>query len=808
MTEPLAPSETQTVLHTLGRLELSGTSFRQTRSLLLLTYLALEGPRPRRFLAELLWPGATDPLNSLAVSLSKLRRLGVLGADDLRAWATVVCDVQELQASLLKGEVSKAAEHYSGAFLEGMASESGAEYEEWALGWRETLASQVRSALIEQAEGTAGRGQFDEAAQQAERAVSLPGAGALESGDLIRVSTLLVAAQHPAREALERECQDLGVLLPSSPEAARGQLRRTQIGRSRELERLLGLGLGEWAWVRGGAGMGKTSLLRELASKSGWQFVSARSGLPYATLEALTTHLEGGEDAVLRRLLQAKQNFILDDWHQADPESQRLLIRLRALQPACRVVLAGPEEPPVQVGTWIDLAPLTAEELTPFPGAYEATDGVPALVGAWLRGEPLASALENRLRGLPEPSRRVYLALVLMEDADLTLVRQALSLDASQTSEAVSLLLAAGLIQGSGRPYGREAAQAHVRAHPTELATLSLSLARCLPDVQALPLYQQGKVMWETADLPNIRQAYLTFARAALRRGFPARATALLREAPPGPDITLLLGQALERTGEYKEAMATVRDLPESGGLLALRSSLFWRLGQPEDARLAAEQALDGSDESRAEALTTLGSLALSQGRYAEAEAHYRRATVLWSSLGEEERRVRALNNQALARFELGEDAQVAFQEILAVAADYPTIQALALLNLGFAYLRDKQFAAAERVYREAVVIAEEFGATALLVNVLTNLGALLHEQGQLVEARQTYERGLVLARQSGEQMFIAMLLTNLAELTEDRESLEEAMRLLKAGGHQALLAHAESIYARFMPVSGGKAQH
>lgn len=312
----------------------------------------------------------------------------------------------------------------------------------------------------------------------------------------------------------------------------------------------------------------------------------------------------------------------------------------------------------------------------------------------------------------------------------------------------------------------------------------------------------------EAADLPNIRQAHLTFARAALRRGFPARAAALLREAPPGPDVTLLLGQALERTGEYKEAMATVRDLPESGGLLALRSSLFWRLGQPEEARLAAEQALEGSDESRAEALTTLGSLALSQGRYAEAEADYRRATVLWSALGEEERRVRALNNQALARFELGEDAQVAFQEILAVAADYPTIQALALLNLGFAYLRDKQFTAAERVYREAVVIAEEFGATALLVNVLTNLGALLHEQGQLVEARQTYERGLVLARQSGEQMFIAMLLTNLAELTEDRESLEEAMRLLKAGGHQALLAHAESIYARFMPVSGVKAQH
>ena len=808
MSEPGASSEVHTELHTLGRLALSGTSFHQTRSLLLLTYLVLEGPKPRRFLAELLWPGATDPMNSLAVSLSKLRRLGVVGADDLRAWPTVACDVQGLQDALLNGDSSKTKEQYVGAFLEGVISECGAEYEEWALGWRETLAAQVRSSMIDGAEELAGRGQFEMAGQRAERALHLPGAPALDSGDLIRISTLLMAAQHPARELLERECRELGVHVQGSPEAARARLRRTQLGRSRELERLLGLDLGTWAWVRGGAGMGKTSLLRELASKSGWRLISARNGLPYATLEALTDHLEGGEDAVLRRLQQAKLDFILDDWHQVDPESQRLLIRLHALQPACRVVLAGVGESPVQGAAQIDLAPLTAEELSPFPGAYEATDGVPALVGAWLRGEALSSALEIRLRELPNQARQVYLALALLDDASLALVRQALELDAREMAAAVKVLLATGLIQGSGRPHGREAARAYVQAHPTELAELSILLARCLPEVQALPLYQQGQVLWETADLPSIRRAYLTFARSTLRRGFPARAVALLREAPPGPDITLLLGQALERTGEYRDAMVTVQELPESDEVLALRSALFWRLGQPEEARRAAEQALNGRDESRAEALTTLGSLALSQGRYAEAEAHYRRATVLWSALGEEERRVRALNNQALARFELGEDAQVAFREILAVAADYPTIQALALLNLGFAYLRDKQFAAAERVYREAVVIAEEFGATALLVNVLTNLGALLHEQGQLVEARRTYERGLVLARQSGEQMFIAMLLTNLAELTEDRDALEEAMRLLKAGGHQALLAHAESIYARFMPVSGGKAQH
>ena len=74
-------------LLTLGGLSLQDTSFRRTKPLLLLAYLALEGPQERRYLAELFWPGESDPMNSLSAALTKLRKgvEGAVEADEVRA---------------------------------------------------------------------------------------------------------------------------------------------------------------------------------------------------------------------------------------------------------------------------------------------------------------------------------------------------------------------------------------------------------------------------------------------------------------------------------------------------------------------------------------------------------------------------------------------------------------------------------------------------------------------------------------------------------------------------------------------------
>ena len=78
-------------LRTLGDLALEGANFTRPKSLLLLTFLALEGPQDRRYLAELFYPGAQRPLGGLSSGLARLRggAAGVVGTDRGRAWSLV-----------------------------------------------------------------------------------------------------------------------------------------------------------------------------------------------------------------------------------------------------------------------------------------------------------------------------------------------------------------------------------------------------------------------------------------------------------------------------------------------------------------------------------------------------------------------------------------------------------------------------------------------------------------------------------------------------------------------------------------------
>ncbi|GIW26564.1 tetratricopeptide repeat protein [Meiothermus sp.] len=791
------------MLHTLGGLRLEGSSFSREKPLLLLAYLALEGPKPRRFLAELFWPEAADPMNSLAVALAKLRKLGVAYNDESRAWVDLDCDALALQDALRAGRWEEGVGFYRGPFAEGLKESLGAELEEWVLGVRERLASEVRQAYLVLAEKAAHQGKFGEAARKAEHAHQVAGAPPLEPEELPKVYRLLLAAEHPLAEALEREARELGITLGGSSQAARGRLRQALVGREPEMATLLALQEGAWAWVRGGAGMGKTALLHEVAGRTGWLYLPARTGLPYATLEPLLENIQGGEEALLRGIAQLRENLLLDDWEQIDPESQRILTRLRALRPPIRVVLAGRGEPPFAVDRLVELEPLTLEELASYPGAFETTGGVPALVGAWLRGEPIQTALEARLLGLPEPVRQVYMGLALLETPDLLLVRQALGLNATEMAQAVDLLLSAGLIDLNGVVFGREAALRFLAERPTLEARLSLGLARRLKPQQALPLYRRARGLLEDADLPHLQQAYITWASELIRRGFPKRAAEELAEAPAHPEIALLRARALERAGMYKEALEVVRFLPPSSEQQALLAALFHRLGRAEEAQAAAEKALSGGMEARAEAQNTLGLIFLAKGSFIEAAGAFRRAAALWLGLGDENRRLDALSNAAIARARMGEDVTLVFQELLEAAQDNKNLKAQALINLGKELERQKRFEEALESYREAEGLAQEAGNLKKAALAQNNIGALFHMQNRLDEAKHYYHKAILAAREAGEAYVLALALSNLAELLGDLEVWQEAIAVSENAGYFDLAQQQREQLRAFMERSG-----
>lgn len=299
------------LLHTLGGLELTPSSFAGPKPLLLLCYLALEGPKERRHLAELFWQDATDPLNRLAVTLMRLRKTdpNILGATNVRVWTDIATDAQALLTAAEEGRFEEAIGLYHGPFLEGIYFDNwGSELADWAYGTRDFLASQTKTAQLVLAEAEAGQGRFHDAAKRAEAAYSVAQTAGFEPSDISRLHTLLLAGDSPHTATLRTEAATFGVKLLTTSDEARDALRHvfkvsrdipsnlpgrgsTFVGRTRELAELAGM-LADpnqrLVTVVGPAGVGKTKLALEVVRQQ-LRLGRFEGGVYFVALDALTS---------------------------------------------------------------------------------------------------------------------------------------------------------------------------------------------------------------------------------------------------------------------------------------------------------------------------------------------------------------------------------------------------------------------------------------------------------------------------------------------------------------------------------------
>ncbi|MCA9835522.1 MAG: hypothetical protein KC422_01345 [Trueperaceae bacterium] len=772
------------LLKTLGQLELEGTRFTRVKPMVLLAYLAIEGVKERRFLAELFWADASDSLNSLSRALSQLRKgaEGAIEADEHRVWTQVPADSKQFLTAIKSKNFELALETYEGAFLQGAhLLDWGLELEEWIYEKREELASFAQRALLEQAELHATRGNFDDAAELVERAYTLEGANPPEPEDLGRYFELLTAARHPLAAKIKEEAESFGIKLRLKADEAQTRLQSTFIGRETERARLESLTTGQIAWIKAPSGMGKTSLLKSLNGT----YLAGRSGLPYATLEPLLGEsLEHNEELMLRELASLEGRFLFDPWEWMDQESQDLLKRLADLRPKSTIIIASQEEPGLKIDVQIDLRPLSQEALMPFENAWALTEGLPILVGAYLRNEPLESALETRLNSLGDISETLYLALTLLEEPNLALVRRALHLKANEMASAIELLSTNGLIDLSGKVKARQAAQDYLEKHPLQLSELAIQLARQLKGLDAFPLYERSSLFWEEDDLPQVQEAYITWANELLRRGFPQRASETLADAPQSDEVRYLRARALERAGLFKESLEELENLTGTPDIQALKGALYWRLGQPDRAKMLSENALDGEMEARAEAFNTLGHLARSEGNFLEAANLARRSAALWKSLGRNTRWADALNSLAVAMALAGEESQEPFSDALKAAGENLLMQARIIANQGMINEREGKFSDAKQAYQTSAELAEKAGGIETSALAWNNLGVLHHKQKQKEQAQMAYDKALLLAQQAGERRLLGMFMANLAELNEDIAAWNEALHILETSGH------------------------
>ncbi|WP_155298284.1 ATP-binding protein [Deinococcus kurensis] len=257
---PTPSAPTPPDLITLGDLHLG--RFRKVKSLLLLVYVSLEGPTPRRRLATLLWPGAARPEGSLRVALHALREVypDALGGEE-RLSTPLTGDAARLLTR--RGEAAWTA--YPGPFLHGVPlSGVSTEFEEWVEAQRERLARHVQEEALRAAE-TAEPGR---AAAWAERAYRTPGAPPAEADTLRRLLPLTLPGS-PLEAEVRAELDELGPGTPPPAPAPRAAAR--MLGREAELAALLAWILtpapdrtGGVALITGPGGIGKSTLTREL----------------------------------------------------------------------------------------------------------------------------------------------------------------------------------------------------------------------------------------------------------------------------------------------------------------------------------------------------------------------------------------------------------------------------------------------------------------------------------------------------------------------------------------------------------------
>ncbi len=789
------------MLQTLGKLELDGSDLKRPKPLLLLAYLSLEGPQERRHLAELFWPEATNGLASLSTALYRISKdaKDSVDADEARVWSLVETDAQILLAQLDSPSWNRSL--YQGAFLQGLFLPGwSSELEEWVYETRERIAKRVQKALLQLAEKTASLGQFKEAAQQAEEACKLAGATELEPEDLSRYYSLLVAGNNTHADVVMQLANEYGITLKQDATIAKTQLRKIFVGRDSELERLAQLKAGQWAYLKGGSGIGKTSLLQQLPGI----YVAGRSGLPFVTLEPLVGDaLSNGKEAIVQRLLKQEGRLLLDDWELVDPESREILERLRTLRTKLEVVITGRETLPFSVDVMIDLQPLSQTALE--TALYSQTGGVPRLVGAQLRGEPLAEALEATLVNLPETTRHVYLSLALLNDADLSLVRQALELSAPELATALESLLRSGLSETSGQVRARELSQEYLQARPVLHSDIALKLARCLDDKASFPLYQVARSLWTPEDAAKARQSYLAWAAETLERGFPQHAARLLEDLSPDAEVAYLRASALEQAGLYAEALKCIENVQESPKLLALRASLLKQLGKPEEAHEAATQALEGDTEARAWALDTLGELARAKGQLTEAMQFYKRSGVLWRSLGNQRFWARELNNVGIVLSLQGkeEEALATYQTALEAAGDNASLKGMMLSNIALSLDRLGKSAEAIPIYQEVIKLAETFQIAKDECYGWHNLAVALEHEKRFDEAREAYARALPIAYKINETAMTGLLLANLAELDQDFDALREALLIIEKAGDQEMVERFRKEFPHLIEESG-----
>jgi tetratricopeptide (TPR) repeat protein len=785
------------VLHTFGGLRLDNQPFQRLKPLLFLTYVALEGSQSRREVADLFWADAADPLNSLSAALTKLRKLTVIESDTSKVWTSYPSDAVLFSSLYANQKHQEAIELYAGEFAQGVEQEDlGAELGDWLFAKRDKFLTMARASLLALAETAASTGDYVQAGQLAERAFGLQPQDTLDIAEQRRFYQLFVASQH----SLQNQFKNSSAVFSLSLESAHVVFKQRFLGRQHELAALGNLGLGESAWIQGSSGMGKTKLLHELEQRTAWRYLPARSGLPLSSIRPILTNLDSSIYGAVSQLLRLEGGLIFDDWQDMDSESQIVIQKILVQRPNLRVVIASNHPAPFRTDLNLVLGNLLESDLSELSGAFVATKGIPNLVSAFQRQEPLEIVLQKRFFSLSEPIQEVFLGLCLFEQPDLDVLRQALRLSAETLGQAIDTLVQNGMLGLDLIPNNKESAMQLVNAQKAKSAQIALALARRLKTHQAYVLFQFAKGFWSDADEIKILKTHLDWAKQLLQQDSAQRVLEVLQDCPDRLEVVLLRGTALEQIGRYQEAIDLL-DGWQDPEVEALLGKLNWRIGQTEKAELHSQAAAASRNpHARGSAMLILGILARNQNKHEIARGYFSKCVTIWRGLNQSKFLAQGLNQLGIQHQILQKPNQLLFEEAFSLSQNDPQMAASICTNFGRIALEQKQYEAASQYFTQAIGLATQAEAEHNVLIAQMNLGVVHHLQGRYNDAYTAYKTSLQLAEKLGSLENIGLNMANIAELEGDFDAWEEAAHFLELRGLNSI---AQQVRAEIVAFRG-----
>lgn len=330
----------------------------------LLAWLAVSGPTPRERLAELFWPTASDPRNSLRYALHVMRQdASVLTSGDPLALVDGV-EVVRSDGDLLSSS------DYSDL----------PEFDEWLVYQRERRREDRLEELVERAASLDRDGRHAEALAAARQALSLDSLSEIACRRVMRLAYLTgdrAGALDAYQRFEERLARELGIRpLPETTALARDVERATVdrttevrraipavvdrppvlAGREAEWERMEeAWGNGQVIYLSGPPGVGKTRLMHEFAAskvpRPRWNVFTARPGdmtAPYASqARAFRAVLDGCPGIELTPVMRRELSRLLPDLADEAPPPMTTLAEKNYFYATLAEVL-------ILSGAWLD----------------------------------------------------------------------------------------------------------------------------------------------------------------------------------------------------------------------------------------------------------------------------------------------------------------------------------------------------------------------------------------------------------------------------------------------------------------------